>query len=302
MACLEQQLPHWTYRDNTPPAKLLAAISDCDVVVVNKVVLDKQSLVQARARGLKLICTAATGVNNIDVSAARELGIAVCNARAYATPSVVQHVFALLLTLVTRLDQYRDDVHSGAWSRSEFFSLLNYPIRELQGMMLGIVGYGELGRAVAQLAQSFGMQVLLAKRDAQDSRAGRVDLHALLRQVDVLSLHCPLHEQTRGLIGKAELALMKPDAILINTARGGLVDEAALLDALLCKRLGGAALDVLEREPPSLANPLLAYTQPNLILTPHTAWASREARQRVLQEIARNIEAFNHGAVRNEVL
>ena len=297
--CLQAAMPNWQWRHNTTADEVGAAIADADVVVVNKVVLQRPQLEQAKQ--LKLICAAATGVNNIDVAAASELGVTVCNARGYATSSVVQHVFALLLTLVTRLDAYRKDVKTGRWSASEFFCLLDYPIRELQGMTLGIVGYGELGQAVARVAQAFGMNVLVAKRNAGDTREGRLDLHALLPRVDVLSLHCPLTDETRGIIGEAELALMKPDAILINTARGGLVDEAALLEALQQNRLGGAALDVLAQEPPSADSPLLQHPLPNLVITPHTAWASREARQRVLQEVADNIVAFRQGKPRNAV-
>jgi len=298
-ACLHTAVAHWQWRDNTPVSELDAVIADADAVVVNKVELQRSQL--EKAKQLKLICTAATGVNNIDVAGATALGISVCNARGYATPSVVQHVFAQLLTLVTRLDAYRRDVQTGRWSASEFFCLLDYPVRELQGMTLGIIGYGELGRAVARVAQAFGMTVLLARRDAADTREGRLDLHELLPQVDVLSLHCPLTDETRGIIGEAELALMKPDAILINTARGGLVDETALLEALQQNRLGGAALDVLAQEPPPEDSLLLQQPLPNLIITPHTAWASREARQRVLQEVADNLAAFQAGRLRNAV-
>ncbi len=298
--CLTTVLPDWRWRDNTAPQQLVEAIGDAEVAVVNKVVLDAATL--ARLRRLQLICAAATGVNNIDVDAASRQGITVCNARGYATPSVVQHVFAMLLTLVTRLDAYRSDVARGHWSASEFFCLLDYPIRELQGLTLGIVGYGELGRAVAKLAEAFGMQVLIARRDDSDRRPGRLALQQLLPQVDVLSLHCPLTEQTGGMIGTPQLALMKTDAILINTARGGLVDETALLEVLQSRRLGGAALDVLAQEPPAADHPLLNAGLKNLIITPHTAWASREARQRVLQEVADNIAVFQRGGVRNRVL
>lgn len=296
---LESRLPHWHWRENTAAHEVATVIAEVELVVTNKVVLDAQSL--AQARNLRLICAAATGVNNIDLKAAASLGISVCNARAYATPSVVQHVFAMLLALTTKLGQYQSDVYSGRWSASEFFSLLDYPVRELQGLTMGIVGYGELGRAVANVARAFGMQVLIAGRDANDTRNNRVALHELLPQVDVLSLHCPLTETTRGLIGQRELKLMKPDAVLINTARGGLVDEQALHSALLNDRLGGAALDVLAIEPPPADYLLLQQSLPNLIITPHTAWASRQARQRVLDEIALNIEAFNGGEVRNAV-
>jgi glycerate dehydrogenase len=296
---LQNILPEWQLRDSTRADEVAAVIKDAEVVVVNKVVLNAENL--SSAHNLKLICAAATGVNNIDLAEAKNRGIVVCNARAYATASVVQHVFALLLSLTTKLEQYQQDVFNGNWSRSEFFCLLDHPVRELQGLTLGIVGYGELGQAVAGVAHAFGMKVLIAKRDAGDNRAGRLDLDVLLPQVDVLSLHCPLTADNRGLIGAAEIALMKPDAVLINTARGGLVDEAALLEALQQGRIGGAGLDVIEREPPPSDYPLLQQRLPNLIITPHTAWSSRNARQNVLHEIVFNIEAFLRGQPRNQV-
>lgn len=300
LSTLNTAVDHWQYRANTAGVEVAAAISNADVVVVNKVLLDEQNM--ASAKNLKLICVAATGVNNIDLQAAKKLGISVCNVRSYATPSVVQHVFALLLSLTTRMTQYQAGVANGSWSSSEFFCLLDYPVRELQGLTLGIVGYGELGRAVAKVAEIFGMRVLLAKRNAADDRAGRIDLHELLPQLDVLSLHCPLTEDNRALIGEKELALMKSDAVLINTARGGLVDEKALLKALQENRIGGAGLDVLEWEPPPEDYFLISQKSPNLIITPHTAWASQQARQRLVDEIAENINAFNQGKARNLVV
>lgn len=299
ISCLYNVVDNWRFRDNTKKEEVGAAIADVNVVVVNKVLLNEQNL--SLAKNLKLICAAATGVNNIDLGAAEKLGITVCNVQRYATPAVVQHVFALLLSLTTRFEQYQADVYNGNWTKSEFFCLLDYPIRELQGLTLGIVGYGELGQAVAKIAESFGMKVLLAKRDENDSRDGRAALYELLSKVDVLSLHCPLTPGTKGLIGEKELALMKSDAILINTSRGGLVDEKALLNALQENRLGGAGLDVLAQEPPPENYFLLQQKLPNLIITPHTAWASREARQRLIDEIAKNIQAYQLGAPRNIV-
>lgn len=299
VTCLSGMSLDWRWRDNTAEAEIADAIAEAEVVITNKVVLSERDLLQAK--NLKLICAAATGVNNIDVVAAKKRGIIVSNVQAYATPAVVQHVFTLLLALTTRLEQYQQDVFNGNWSRSEFFCLLDYPIRELQGLTLGIVGYGELGRSVAKLAQCFGMKVLIAKRNKEDVREGRLDLHDMLPRVDVLSLHCPLTADTYGLIARQELALMKADALLINTARGGLVDEAALLDALRENRLGGAGLDVLEREPPPTDSPLMHNKPDNLIITPHTAWASRESRQRLINEVAKNIAAYQQGQPRNTV-
>jgi len=297
--CLSRVVEHWRFCDNTKDNEVSAVIADAEVVVVNKVVLNENNL--ASAKNLKLICAAATGVNNIDLAAAKELGVSVCNVQRYATPAVVQHVFALLLSLTTRLGQYQEDVYNGNWTKSKFFCLLDYPVRELQGLTLGIVGFGELGQAVASVAKAFGMKVLLAKRNENDSRSNRLALHDLLPEVDVLSLHCPLTENTRALIAEKELARMKSSAILINTARGGLVDELALLHALQEGQIAGAGLDVLAQEPPSEGYFLLQQRLPNLIITPHTAWASRESRQRLLDEVANNIQAYQQGKPRNSV-
>jgi len=289
----------WQWHGLVKDNELHEVLSRADVVVSNKVLLTDEHLSQANH--LKLVCIAATGTNNIDLESAARNNIAVCNVHGYATPSVVQHAFTLLLALTTRFNEYTSAVKQGAWSKSNFFCLLDYPIRELDGKIIGIVGYGHLGKAVAKVAEAFGMMVLLAKRNSEDQRPGRIALHDLLPQVDVLSLHCPLTEETRGMIGADELALMKKDAVLINTARGGLVDEDALLDALKTHQIGGAGLDVLEKEPPPAGYPALKADMPNLIITPHTAWASRESRQRLLDEIALNIEAFKAGELRNVV-
>jgi len=298
---LESVLPQWRMYPQSEARNLAERLAGASVVVSNKVVLDAAAL--HGADKLKLICVAATGTNNVDLAAARKRGVSVCNVRAYGTASVVQHVFSLVTALSNNLLSYTSAVREGRWQGSEQFCLMDYPIRELAGRVMGIVGYGELGRAVARLAEAFGMQVLIARRPGAeaDARPERVDLDELLARADVLSLHCPLTEQTRGLIGAAELARMKPDAVLINTARGGLVDEQALADALRQGRLGGAGFDVLSMEPPSQGNPLLAADIPNLILTPHMAWASRESRQRLLNQVADNIEAFLQGRPQNVV-
>lgn len=289
----------WQWHGLVKDDELQDVLASADVVVSNKVVLTDEHLSQARH--LKLVCIAATGTNNIDLEAAARNNIAVCNVHGYATPSVVQHVFTLLLALTTRFNEYTSAVKRGAWSKSNFFCLLDYPIRELDGKTIGIVGYGHLGKAVAKVAEAFGMKVMLARRNSEDQRPGRCALHDLLPQLDVLSLHCPLTTETRGMIGADELALMKKDAVLINTARGGLVDEYALLEALQTQQISGAGLDVLETEPPPVGYPILKAELPNLIITPHTAWASHESRQRLLDEIALNIEAFKAGELRNAV-
>jgi len=253
------------------------------------------------SRSLKLICVAATGANNIDLNAAKRANIAVCNARGYATASVVQHVFAMILCMITRLTKYQRDVHAGKWQKSSQFCLLDHPISELSGKTMGIVGFGELGNAVAKLAEAFSMHVLVSARAGAVVTEGRVPLNSLLPRVDILSLHCPLVPETTGLIGATELALMKPGAILVNTARGGIVDESALAKALNKGQLGGACVDVLSNEPPTSGNPLLDYKIPNLILTPHIAWASKESRQRLVEDIRKNIIAFLKGDTRNRL-
>jgi glycerate dehydrogenase len=299
LARLQSAWARWAFYDYTTPEGLTTRLKGAQVAVTNKVLLDRAAL--AAAPDLRLVCLTATGTNNVDLAAARELGIAVANATGYATAAVVQHVFTLILAHATRLVEYRAAVAAGAWSNSPQFCLLDFPIFELAGKTLGIVGYGELGRAVARVAHAFGMAVLIAQRPGGPPQDGRLPLAELLPRVDVLSLHCPLADSTRNLIGAAELALMRPTALLVNTARGGLVDGEALAAALRTGTIAGAALDVLSVEPPPPGHPLLAPDIPNLILTPHTAWASREARQRVLDEVAANISAFAAGERRNRV-
>jgi len=296
MRALSVPMVQWAYYDHTAPEAVVERIADAEIVITNKVVLDERAL--NGARRLKLICVAATGTNNINLDAARRHGVTVCNVRGYATPSVVEHVFALLLALMRRLPDYQRAVREGRWQRSVHFTFLDFPIGELRGKTLGIVGYGELGREVGRLAAAFGMRVAVAQHGAP--QAGRMPLADLLARADVLSLHLPLTAGTRNLIGAPELRAMKHGALLINTARGGIVDEAALATALRDGHLGGAAVDVLAEEPPS-DNPLLAADIPNLIITPHIAWASRESRQRLLDEVAGNVRAYVQGAPRNVV-
>jgi glycerate dehydrogenase len=296
---LRRVLPALELRDHTPQSAVAGAAADAEVLLVNKLRLGRE-VIEA-ARGLRLVTLAATGTNNVDLEAARERGVAVCNLRDYCTASVVQHVFGVLLMLTHRLREYDALVRSGAWQRGNQFCLLDFPIRELAGRRLGIVGYGALGKGVAHAARAFGLEVLVANRPGSERLTGRLDLDALLPQVDVLSLHCPLTPATTGLIGRRELGLMKPDAVLVNTARGALVDAAALADALRSGRLGGAAVDVLAQEPPVDGDPLLAGDLPNLVVTPHIAWAAREARQRCLDEMAANAADFLRGGRRGRV-
>ena len=296
---LRQQLDELELRSVPSVEAMADGLGKYDVIISNKVTLDRRIL-QAN-RGIKLICVAATGTNNIDLQAAAEFNIKVCNVTGYATPSVVQHVFALMLALQTRLFELSHAVAKGEWSSSPHFSLLDYPVNELAGKILGIVGYGVLGKAVAKIAQAFGMQVLIAKRNDQDERAGRMSLKEMLPLVDVLSLHCPLTEETENLLDENEFSQMKSSAILINTARGGIVNEMALLHALESQQIAAAGIDVLSVEPPPEDHPLLTKKQSNLIVTPHVAWASQQSRQRLVNEIALNIKAFNAGELRNSV-
>jgi glycerate dehydrogenase len=289
----------WRSYPATAPEDRIARVADADIVVTNKVVLDE--VVLRAAPNLKLVCLTATGFNNVAVETARELGIVVSNVVAYATDSVAQHVFALMLAHYTSLFSYTDAVKRGEWSRSAQFCLLDYPVRELRGMTLGIVGFGELGQGVARIAEAFGMQVLVSQRPGGEPAPGRTPFEDVLRQSDALTLHVPLLDNTRHLIDAHALALMKPTALLINTARGAVVDNLALADALRRGVIGGAAMDVLDVEPPPLDHPLLAQDIPNLIVTPHTAWAGRQARQNVVDETVANIRGFLDGRPRNRV-
>jgi glycerate dehydrogenase len=297
LTALEASGPAWQFHDYTMPGDVAERIENAEVVVTNKVVLDAALIEWAPA--LKLICISATGTNNVDLDAARRRGIPVCNVTGYATASVVQHTLALMLSLATRWHQYHADVRDGAWSRSRQFCLLDHPVVELAGKTLGIVGYGELGRGVARMAEALGMRVLVSESLRPDAAPDneRTSLPTLMAQSDVVSLHCPLTPQTQRLINSETLAWMKPGAFLINTARGGLVDEQALLAALKQGHLGGAAVDVLSQEPPPADNPLLGYQGENLLITPHSAWVSRECRQRLLDGVAGNIRAWRAGGL-----
>lgn len=294
MTPVEQVLDELICHDVTEDDQVVDRLAGFDVVLVNKVKLDARVL--ARADGLKLICVLATGVNNVDLAAASAQGIRVCNAQGYGVESVAQHVLTLILALHTRVLDYDRAVRAGRWQQSRQFCLLDYPILELSGRTLGIIGHGALGSAVAQRAEALGMRVLIGARPGSTAvEPGRVPFEALIEQVDVLSLHCPLTEQTRDLIDAEVLARMKPGAFVVNAARGGIVNEQALADALRSGHLGGAATDVLSVEPPRDGNPLLDPTLPNLIVTPHCAWGSAEARERILQQTAESIQAFTAG-------
>ncbi len=278
----------------TTPDQVIERLQGASVAISNKVVLNAETL--AACPELKLILVAATGTNNVDLDAARAHGITVSNCQGYGTPSVAQHTIMLLLALATRLSDYQKAVGEGRWQQAKQFCLLDFPIVELEGKTLGLLGHGELGGAVARLAEAFGMRVLLGQLPGRPARADRLPLDELLPQIDALTLHCPLNEHTRNFISSRELALMKPGAFVVNTARGGLIDEQALADALRSGHLGGAATDVLSVEPPTAGNPLLAGDIARLIVTPHNAWGSREARQRIVGQLTENAQGFFNGA------
>lgn len=289
-AIFQQQL---TLYPTTSPAELLPRVQSAEVIISNKVLLDAATLQQCPQ--LKLILISATGTNNVDLEQARRQGVVVCNCQGYGTAAVAQHTLMLMLNLATSFVPYHQAVQQGQWQRSSQFCLLDYPIVELAGKTLGIVGYGELGQAVAKLAEAFGMQVKIAALANRPQSASRVPFAELLPQVDFLSLHCPLTKDTRDLIGPAEFAAMKHSAFLVNCARGGIVNEAALAEALQSGQIAGAAMDVLSVEPPKQGNILLDPAIPNLILTPHSAWGSVDARQRIVQQMVENVIAFQQG-------
>lgn len=284
---------HLTLYPSTRSDQIVERIQDADVVISNKVVLDAETIRQCK--NLKLILISATGTNNIDLVQAKAQGIVVCNCQAYGTSAVAQHTLMLMLALSTSLIQYNHAVQQGQWNKASQFCLLDFPIVELAGKTLGIIGYGELGQTVAKLAKAFDMNVIVGAIPNRPHVDGRVPVRALFSQVDYLSLHCPLTDDTRDLIDADAFDLMKPTAFLINCARGGIVNEQALADALRQGKIAGAATDVLTVEPPKNGNVLLEDDIPNLIITPHSAWGSVDARQRIVQQLVENTQAFQSG-------
>ncbi|TYO96391.1 glycerate dehydrogenase [Geothermobacter ehrlichii] len=290
--------------DRTPQEKVLERIGDAEAVLTNKVPFDRERL-QALPH-LRYIGVTATGYNIVDVEAARERGVIVTNIPAYSTASVAQMVFALLLELTQNVGHHHHLVRWGHWTEAPDFCFWDRPLIELEGMTMGLVGFGQIGRRVARIARAFGMEVQVHTRtperyrDRPENRDVRfVGLEELLQSSDVVSLHCPLSAETERLLDARRLALLKPSAFLINTARGALVDETALARALKEKQLAGAGLDVLSVEPPPGDNPLL--TAPNCFITPHVAWATKAARQRLLDYLVANLRAFIDGKPQNVV-
>ena len=293
--------PHTLSSYGTTEAhETLERIRGADIVITNKVVISTQAF--AENPQLKLVAVTATGVNNVDVEAAKQNGTAVCNIRAYGNESVAEHAFMMMITLMRNLPAYQRDVAAGLWENSPFFCHLSAPMRDLNGKTLAIFGRGNIGKTLATYAQAFKMNVVFAEhKNAQSVRDGYVSFDEAIRSADVVSLNCPLTPQTANMIGEAELQQMKPGAILINCGRGGLVDEAALVAALKYGQIGGAGFDVLTQEPPRDGNPLLKARLPNLIVTPHIAWASQEAANRLFDILLDNINRFVVGNPQNLV-
>ena len=297
----EFDFPHTLSSYGTTEAhETLARIRGADIVITNKVVISAQAF--AENSQLKLVAVTATGVNNVDVEAAKQNDTAVCNIRAYGNESVAEHAFMMMITLMRNLPAYQRDVAAGLWENSPFFCHLGAPMRDLNGKTLAIFGRGNIGKTLATYAQAFKMNVVFAEhKNAQSVRDGYVSFDEAIRSADVVSLNCPLTPQTANMIGETELQQMKPGAILINCGRGGLVDEAALVAALKYGQIGGAGFDVLTQEPPRNGNPLLKARLPNLIVTPHIAWASQEAANRLFNILLDNINHFVAGNPQNLV-
>lgn len=296
--------PHdWIEYPKSTPAQVIERLQGATIAIVNKLPLPAAAV--DALKSLKMVAVSATGTNIVDLDACRQRGIVVSNIRGYADQTVPEHALALLLALSRNLIAWRATVQAGRWQQSEQFCLFDHPIRDLHAATLGLIGSGSLGNGVARLAEAFGMRVLRAERKGASAlRPGYTAFHDVLHQADAISLHCPLTPETRGLIGEAELRAMKPTALLINTARGGLVDEPALIRALREGWIAGAGFDVITVEPPPLGHPMLApelLELPNFLLTPHVAWSSRPAMQVLADQLIDNIEAFAAGQPRNRV-
>ena len=291
-----ERLGSLTVFDRTAPGDVAARAADADAVLTNKAIVGREQI--AKLPRLKYVGVLATGFNIVDVAAARERGIPVCNVPEYSTPNVVQATWALILELANRVGHHDRTVHEGHWAACHDFCYWHGDLVELAGRTLGIVGHGRIGRGVAAVGRAFGMRVIHHRRQGGGDPAC-VDLDTLFRESDVVSLHCPLTPETKGLVDARRLAMMKPTAFLVNTARGPLVDEAALAAALNAGQIAGAAVDVLSVEPPPASNPLL--TAKNCVITPHVAWATRDARRRLIDVTAANLAAFAAGQPQNVV-
>ncbi len=290
----------WFEYPTTAPEELMARLEGATVAITNRARFTEEQL--ERLPDLKLIAMAATGYDSIDLNLCRRHGITVTNLRDWSTTALAEHAFSLMLALRRQLLLYRAMVEAGEWQRSEFYGLLRDPIPgDLYGSQLGIIGNGHFGQRMAMIGTAFGMRPVIAERKGQPVRAGRYSFEEVLATSDVVSITCPLTPETRGLIGAAELAQMKSTALLINCARGSIVDDFALAEALRQGRLGGAGLDVLAKEPPADGNPLLALDLPNLIVTPHMAFASEHALATMAEQLIANVESFLAGVPRNVI-
>ncbi|WP_163931746.1 D-2-hydroxyacid dehydrogenase [Paraferrimonas sp. SM1919] len=295
---IKQQCDELKQYPSTNEQQLLEHIGNAEIVITNKVKLSKQQLAQTQ---IKLICVAATGTNNIDLIGARELGITVANVSGYGSNTVAQHALTLMLMLATNAHKYDQAVKQGRWAQANMFCMLDYPIFELQGKTLAIVGPGAISAKLQQAALALGMKILIAERKGTSAvREGRIAFNEAIEKADVISIHCPLTPETANLFSMNEFRLMKKQAFIINTARGGIINEQDLVTALQQGLIAGAATDVLVTEPPR-SDDFMTSTPVNLIVTPHTAWASIEARQTLVNEIAENIQAFYQDQRRNVV-
>ena len=294
-----QGLPGFCAYRTTSREQLAERIADADIMISNAIRLNREKL--EAAKNLKLICVTSTGYDNVDVDYCREKGIALCNVAGYSTESVVQLTLAMVLALSTQLIAYRDQVHSGFYTRSGAPFLLTPVWHELAGKTWGIVGCGNIGSGVARLAEDLGCKVLVYRRKP-DPRYERAELDDLLRRSDIVTVHLPLNESTRGILSREKIALMKKDAIFVNVARGAVADETALADAIVAGCLGGLGVDAYSREPFPEDHPYNRILgNSNVILTPHSGWGALEARNRCIAEVAENIKAFLHGETRNRV-
>ncbi len=289
-----EELCDLTSYETSNKEETLQRIKDAEIIITNKVYIGKDEM--SAAKNLKLICVAATGYNNIDTKEAAKQKIIVTNVKGYSTESVAQTVFGYILNIMNSLSENIKDTQNGKWQKSPVFTMLNHPFYELKGKNLGIIGYGSIGKRVAEIGKTFGMNILISeslKSENTDSSPARLPFADVLKQADIISIHTPLTEQTKDLISEKELKLMKKTAILINAARGGIVNEKALYDALVNNEIRFAAVDVLTEEPPKNEN--ILFNAPNIFITPHIAWTSFEARQKLVSGIAENIKQFLEG-------
>jgi glycerate dehydrogenase len=288
----------WIEYPESAPEQVPERIRDASIIISNKLSLGEPQL--SAAPDVRLIAIAATGSDCVDLDYCRARGITVCNVRGYAANSVAEHVLMLILALRRNLLAYRHDVREGKWQHSKQFCLLTHPLHDIKGSTIGIVGYGAIGKSMARLAEGVGMKVIISEhKNVQEVRAGRIGFAEMLQQSDIITLHCPLTGDTRDMFGRSEFEMMKRNALLINTARGALLQDDALIDALKNRLIAGAAVDCLREEPPANGNQLLDLDLPNLIVTPHVAWASDEAVQALADQVIDNIESFVAGRPQN---